>query len=81
MYRLSFIQYGCPEIVLVRDDSCRVIRACAASVIRDLRSEGDRVLNMLPGKLWNVVEMGVLQVLTDDQVSDYDLSKQRGLVQ
>ncbi len=81
MYRLSFIPHGSREVVIMGDPKLDLARLSAAAVIKDLRDSGDRVATMKSGFQWNVINLGVLEILINDAVSEFGMTNQRGLVQ
>ncbi len=81
MYRLSFIPHGSREVVIMGDPKLDLARLSAAAVIKDLRDSGDRVATMKSGFQWNVISLGVLEILINDAVSEFSLTNQRGLMQ
>jgi len=81
MYRLSFIPHGSREVVIMGDPKLDITRLSTAAVIKDLRDSGDRVATMKRGFQWNVINLGVLEILINDAVSEFGMTNQRGLVQ
>lgn len=81
MYRLTFIPHGSREIVLMGDPNVAHTRTSAAAVIKDLREEGDRVAIMKRGFQWNVIDIGVLEILITGAVSEFSGTNQRGVLQ
>ena len=81
MYRLTFIPHGSREIELMGDPNVPRTRTSAAAVIKDLRECGDRVSTMKPGFQWNVINIGVLEILITGAVSEFSGTNQKGVLQ
>ncbi len=63
------------------DPELGTTRISAAAVIKDLRESGDHVATMKKGFQWNVINIGVLEILTTGAVSEFSGTNQKGVLQ